>query len=423
MEQIIEALKRNRIPQYRINEVKQEQLELFFIRRRLDMRREKEIHKYYVSVYHEFEKDGKRMLGTSQVGISEDISASDLDQKLKDAYFAAGFVNNPYYELPSGTKQKPIVPDSRLSRQSLEQSALIMTEAIFAEDILEDVFLNSAELFVCRESHRIVTSCGIDVSYQSDRISGEFVVQCTEPQDVETYQDFYYYDLETEALRAKVAETIQITKARAYAASAPVAGTYSVLLSGSDLKELLQYYIQRSEADNIYPKYSNYKVGTQVQGDSIKGECLNLTLKARLPYSGEGILMKDRVLLKDGILQTIHGSSRYAYYLGIEPTGDYSEYSMPPGSRSLEELKQECGLHVINFSDFQMDFFTGHFGGEIRFAYYNDGTKLIPVTGGSISGTITDLHEELEFSTEIQKEKGFEGPYAVLLKGVKVAGC
>ena len=76
----------------------------------------------------------------------------------------------------------------------------------------------------------------------------------------------------------------------------------------------------------------------------------------------------------------------------------------------------------VNFSDFQMDTFDGHFGGEIRLGFLYDGEKRIPVTGGSINGSILDAQKNLVFSRETQVEKNFQGPAAVCLEGVNVAG-
>ncbi len=44
------------------------------------------------------------------------------------------------------------------------------------------------------------------------------------------------------------------------------------------------------------------------------------------------------------------------------------------------------------------------------------------MTGGSINGNILDVQKKLVFSREMQVEKEFEGPMAVCLEGVNVAG-
>ena len=69
-----------------------------------------------------------------------------------------------------------------------------------------------------------------------------------------------------------------------------------------------------------------------------------------------------------------------------------------------------------------MDTITGDFAGEIRLGWYKDGDKLIPVTGGSISGNINEVHKEMYLSKEVQKLNNFIGPYSVKLFNVNIAG-
>lgn len=422
---ILTALKENRIQTYQINENTEESVELFFIRKNLDMRREKKVHHCQVTVYREFEKDGQRMLGSSVVSIENGMTDGEIGKKLADAYFAASFVCNPYYELYEGTEEAAPAGHSSLEQGTAAGNAAVMAKAIFAEDSQEDVFLNTVELFAQRSHVHVLNSRGVDVSFTKDQVYGEFVAQCIRPQNVETYRDFSYDQLDTEAMEAKVKEAFEMTKARANASFAPKAGNYRVILSGGQVRELLDFYITRSSAAAIYPKYSTYHIGMKVQGDKVMGDRLNMTLKAKEPYSSEGIVMKDRPLLVDGELKTIHGNSRFSYYLGMEPTGSYTAVSMPAGHQTLAELKQGDGpcLHVVNFSSFEMNPFTGRFGGEIRLAFLIEGEKVTPVTGGSINGSILELQDNLAFSKEMQTEQGFEGPFAVCLYGVSVAGC
>lgn len=422
---ILAALKENQIQTYQINENTEESVELFFIRKKLDMRREKKVHHCQVTVFHEFEKEGQRMLGSSVVSIENGMTEEEIGKKLTDAYYAASFVCNPYYELYQGTEEGAPERHSSLDNGAIADNAAAVANAIFAEDNQKEVFLNTVELFVTRTQVHVQNSKGVDAAFTKNQVYGEFVAQCIEPQDVETYRDFSYDELDIEAIGSKVRQAFEMTKARANANIAPKAGDYRVILSGGEVRELLDFYITRSSAAAIYPKYSTYHIGMKVQGDKVMGDRLNMTLKAKEPYSAEGIIMKDRPLLVDGELKTIHGNSRFAYYLGMEPTGAYTAVSMPAGSRTLEELKQgesPC-LHVVNFSSFEMNPFTGRFGGEIRLAFLIEGDKVTPVTGGSINGSILELQDNLIFSQEMQAEQGFEGPFAVCLYGVSVAGC
>lgn len=424
IEKILSALKTAGVEMYQITETKTESAELFFIRRSLDMQRKKNICQAEVVVYREFTEGGKRRMGSASVQVQDSLSREQMEEMFRDALYAAGFVKNEYYELYGGQKENEpgSAKTSDMEGRTLAEIAQCFTEALYAEDTETDVFLNSAEIFASVTACRIINSRGVDVSYRKNRIEGEFVVQCTAGQDVETYQDFAYEDMNTDALRRKVRETMEMTRARAEAVSAPPAGTYRVILRGASVETILSYYVDRSNSSMVYRKYSSFRTGCGVQGTDVEKDRINLTLKAAVPYSMEGIPMKDRELVKDGKLQLIHGGNRFAYYLQIEPTGNYRGYRAPAGTVSLDEMRNEPYLEVLNFSDFQMDSFDGHFGGEIRLAFLYDGERKIPVTGGSINGNILEAQKNLVFSSEMQVEKNFEGPLAVCLEGINVAG-
>lgn len=431
IELIRNVLKQAEIADYTINEVAQESVECFFIRRNLDLKRRTNLLEYTVTVFCPFEKkgtegasdDGKRMLGSSSVQIYPEMEEDEIAAAIRSAYHAASFVANPWYELVSGTAEAFVPSKGTLAGRSPEENMKEMVQALFAADTQENVFLNSAEIFSKRIVRRIVNARGVDVSYETCEVSGEYVVQCVSPQDVETYHNFSYRDLDTEALRKDVEESLEMTLARARADAAPKAGTYRVILSGEQMGTFFEYYVDRSDSGMIYQKYSGYETGMQVQGDSLKGDALTIILKAVDPYSQEGLPMKDRTLLEDGVLRTIHGNSRFAYYLGIEPTGTYRSVSVPVGHVPLSELESGAYLHVVSFSDFQMDSFTGHFGGEIRLAFLCDGRTVTPVTGGSINGSIMEVQGNMVFSKERYKNGHYEGPFAVSLEGIQVAGA
>ena len=430
IKKILSALKKSGVELYQITETKQEKAELYFIRKSLDMQRMGDIRQAEVVVYKEFWEGDMHMMGSAAVQVQDSYTEEMMAELFRDALYAAGFVKNKYYELyvgkddaqeeTSGTDCCPA--DITLADKSLTEIAQSFAEALFAEDQETDVFLNSAEIFALKTTCHIINSNGVDVSYCKSRVQGEFVVQCTEGQDVETYQHFAYVNCDTKPLRNKVRETLRMTRDRAKAVSAPPAGEYRVILSGPYVREIFDYYVDRSAASMIYMKYSTFQIGSNVQGKTSEKDNIHLTLKATVPYSAEGIPMKDRELIRDGNLLMIHGNNRFAYYLNLEPTGNYESYKVPSGNVALEDMRQGTYLEVVNFSDFQMDSFSGHFGGEIRLAYLCDGEKRIPVTGGSINGNILEAQKSLVFSSQIQTEESFEGPLAVCMEKIQVAG-
>ncbi|MCM1298582.1 MAG: metallopeptidase TldD-related protein [Firmicutes bacterium] len=417
---IIEILRSRGIEKYLINKTEKSSSELFFIRKKLDVRRSKDITDYDVTVYRDIEKDGKKLRGSASVGIFPTMTEAEIDEKLKDAYFAAQFAANPFYDLVKGEGKETVRTSSE--KPDTEAAVKAMSEALFSADTDGEAFINSAEFFAENERIRVINSDGVDVSFDKFNVNGEFVTQCKTEEDVELHYSFKYDCVNEKALAEMASEGIKSAKDRSVAKRTLESGNYDVILSGKELAAVLSYYTDRSNAAYIYPHYSDYKVGDHIQGDDVTGEKLKLTLIATQPYSEEGVEMKDLPLAENGELKAIHGGNRFSQYLGIKPSGFFEKIRLEAGTKSLAEMKEKPYLQAVKFSDFQMDSFTGHFGGEIRLAYLCDGEKITKVTGGSINGIITKAHKNLVFSTETYSDSSYEGPLAVRIENVAVAG-
>ena len=423
IERIKSALARCGIALWRINERKEETAELFFVKKALDTRRVKDVCKYEVTVFRDVSGQDGEKRGFTSVQLISSMDDAQLDEQLKGAYYAAQFAANPRYDLPDPVRAPMVDKTGELAEAPLSRSAGKMARALFAPDTHEDAFVNSAEIFVVRSFCRIVSSQGTDVSYTSAKVNGEFVVQCRAPEDVEIHNEFEYDALDEAALSAKVAEALAFVRDRARARMILKSGKYDVVLSGNEVAEVLDYYVARSSASMVYAKYSTWQRGEDIQGGDAAGERLDMTLRASEPYSQEGIPMEDLPLVQGGRLAAWHGPNRFCRYLGVKPTGKFEKFSCANGTVPFAELKKGPVLWAVTFSDFQMDAMSGHFGGEIRLAYLieEDGTAT-PVTGGSVNGSILEAQKNLVFSTDRYTTAGYDGPYAVRVKDVSVAG-
>ncbi|MCI5603740.1 MAG: metallopeptidase TldD-related protein [Clostridiales bacterium] len=493
IDRIIEVLSQNDIQNFLINENIIETQELFYIKHSLNLTRNKNVSKYEITLYRDFIYNDTNMRGSASCLLNSSMSDMELNENILSAYEAALSVRNPYYKLPHGeamfvetdnisslekhsadnavdtasslglssnkstnetdnlSANKSINETDNLSaNKSINEtdnlSATDIVNALFVNDTISkttNAFINSTEIFITTSTCRIINSNGVNASYTTTTYSGEFVVQCTSPADVELYNDFKYsskdYNI-LDSLSAKVANALIMVKDRSIAKAFSEDMKYdTVILEGQCVGELFDYYLKRLDASMIYPKYSSFDIGKSVvpecelsnasatdksinsdqvrciDSDSYRTlpDKLNITLTPKLPYSCEGIALKKLELIKDNIAQYITGNARFAFYLGINPTGECNSYKLECGNTSIEDLKAGKYLRVVNFSDFQMDSLSGQIGGEYRLAYYYDGTKEIPVTNGSISANINDIVKSVKLSSESQSSYNFDGPLAI----------
>ena len=423
MDQILQILEKEEISAWRLTQRKTDSAELYFIKMKLDLPRYTQITEISLEVFRDFEEDGQKFRGSTEIFIEPGSSAEEIEKKIRSANYAAAFVKNPFYELPEKTVSEKVPSTADYSGLPITAAAAAVADVLLSVSGDDTAFINSAEIFIRRSTVRILDSKGTDVSYDHDSIWGEFVAQCVSPSDVEQYRQFSYGNLDLDALRERLESGIRDVRLRAGAQNAPKAGKYNVILTGENLREILTYYAARSSSAMIYPKYSTWKIGDEVQGENVEGEKINMTLSSAFPFSGEGIAMKDRPLIREGKLCTIHGNSRFAYYLGIEPTGSYEKLILDAGTMSYEDMKRSGALEAVSFSDFQMDPMDGHFAGEMRLALQTaaDGT-VTALTGGSVNGNIITSQKKLVFSKERYADSAFEGPLAVMIADVTVAG-
>lgn len=416
---ILEIMDQLGIKTWQINQCTTESAEIFMIKKREDIRRAKQISQFFVTVYHDFDMEGKAMRGSSDVIVYPGTSKTELTNKLQTAYLNAGYVKNPFYELADPTIGA--IPDSHLI-PNLFDAASQMLQALYSVDTRSDVFINSTEIFAEKKLSRILCSSGTDVSFAQYRINGEFIVQAIEPRDVETYTAFDYAEVNTSAISELASQALTTVRDRALAETAPIAGDYDVILTDENVRTVLEAYLQKTNAAMVYPGYSRFQIGTLLNKSDSEGEKLNIRVFSRAPFSEEGIPMPERVLIEDGEVKAILGSARFCRYLGLQPTGSYSCMKVDNGTVSLQDMKKRRCLMPVVFSDFQCDSLRGSFGGEIRLAYLFDENGVTLLTGGSINGSLTQKQDDLIFSKERYETLSYLGPKAVLIPGISVSG-
>ncbi|MGN0143458.1 MAG: metallopeptidase TldD-related protein [Clostridium sp.] len=419
IELILKVLKENGIDEYIINEIEKQSVELYLIKKDIDMNRKKHVTKYKVTV---FKDNGNGTKGNSTVEIYPSMDEYEIKEVLTDAYYAAGYVKNKTSNLPQGYNGKKVYADNSISKMTLEETAYKVKEALYKYDNFEKGGINSSEIFVSKINKRIVTSNNADASYEKYNIYSEFVSQWVENSDVEIFNTFSHDDLKEEEIALMGKEAVINAGYRDKSTEAPSTGKYNVILSESSVHEFFKYYLLNAKSDMIYQGYSKFKKDDNIQGSNIKGDKVNIELKSSVPFSNEGIVLKDTKLIENGVLKTIYGPYNYAEYLGIDIIGDFDGAVIHGGNISGDEMFEDGDLKIIRFSDFQMDEVTGDCFGEIRLALLKKGDNVTPLTGGSITVNVKDVQNDMVFSKETIDDMGVVVPKYVKLKNVEVAG-
>lgn len=430
IEKIKQVLMDKKIVEYKISEKSIESIELFFVKKNLDMNRAKNVQHYMVTVYVDFEEDRKKLKGSMETNIYPTMTEAEIDKAIEDALFAARFVRNDFYPLAKANPYVNPIQVSNMSEQSLSYWMNEITKAIYESDEYEKGCINSCEIFLNKTFTRIINSEGIDVNLIDYDCMVEFITTWKETnEEIELYKSLHFSEFDKQYLVQVVNEMMMIAKEKAIAKETPAIGKSCVLLTKEAVKEIFYYYYAKSSAASVYNEGSTWKLGDCIQGEGVKGDYITLGLNPFMRnstfssyFDEDGYLTKAVNIIEEGVLKRYHANTRYAYYLNVEPTGSISNMVVSGGSKSLSDLKNEPYLEISAFSDFTVDEITGDFGGEIRLAWYFDGQLTIPTTGGSITGNINELHKEIYLSKELQKDNNFEGPLAISLLNVTVTG-
>ena len=412
LELIIKALKEINVKTYTIKRIDTESAELFFIKNKLDMNRAKSITAYSITVY----VDEGETRGSSTAEIGAKVEYEELIEKLKDAVEGAKSAQNPFYEL------SPVeIYDEPEPENTLASDAMAIAKATYSVKS-ERAFVNNLEVFATRSHIKMISSLGLDVSYWKQTIDGEYVAQCKEPIDVEIYQKFKYAEVDEKAHAEAVLETLKNAESRSLAKGSLKTGEYDIILDDKNLENLIdEFYLSRTNVGAVYAGYSDLKLGDDFQADA-EGERVNVKLKARTPFDGEGIRLKDAVLIDNGKIVSYNGASRFCYYLGIPPIGSYDSIELDNGTKTIKELTSKKCLYLKVFSDLQVDAFAGVFGGEIRLGYLYDNGVVTAFTGGSISGSLFDAQKKIIFSKERYSDYSYQGPKAAKIEKVSFSG-
>ncbi len=388
-----------------------------------------------LTVYVDSIEGDKRFRGEATITLQPTFSLEECTANIRRAVFAASKSHNPWFGLPEPSALKVALPVSGFEVLSPADRVEVLRAAFYsaAAEFERSARINTLELFIIKEQKRLINSCGVDYSATIWRGYSEFVVEADSPNGpVELFDDIEFSEPDTARLAATIRNRLAQVRDRALARPMPQLQDIPVILRGKEAEEVFSWFFYNSCTEGIYSKASAFELGENVQkasdGEKVV-ETLDLWAEAVIPglplsraFDADGFPLERTPVIEKGVLKTLIGSVRHADWLGVPRRGAFPLFSVSPGSMSLEAMHTAPYLEPVMFSDFQLDPVTGDFGAEVRLAYYFDGKKVIPVSGGSISGSLGALRASMRRSEETGMEKLSRCPVAIILKGATITG-
>ena len=398
--------------------------EFYFIRHTLDQHRVRDVEYQEVQVYRRF--GGGKYLGSAGGEIPPTAAKAEAEAAVQRFLQAAAYVRNPAYTL-NPPRELPPCPEETPDLAAIARSFMEVMRSL-PETQTEDV--NSYELFVSADRVRFLNSEGIDYIHISPSSMLEVVLNARSGgREIELYRMITGGGCDGESLRKRLSEALALGRDKLKAAPTPALRQADVIFSTDAALELYEYFVTRMDAAHKYRGYSDWEAGKPVAayraGDRVTVKTLVSLPGASetAPFDEEGAPIREVTLIQDGIAQRFAGSRQFSQYLGLEESFIPGCVAFSGGTATAEELYAGQYLDIREFSDFQVDPVNGEIAGEIRLAYWHDGEKTVPVSGGSVSGSMKDFIPDMRMSAEQQQYDTRLIPKVTRLYGVRITGA
>ncbi len=401
----------------------------YFVSDRLEMIRAQDIVEINVVLYKDFMEEGEQFRGSVNLELYPTMTDREILQKIEFALKGASAVKNKWYPLPDPRKYKNIHAGyvSQFAEHDVFDWINLIADDVYRNHSSE-VDFNAAEIFLSKDIYHFVNSEGLEHSWTAYSGLAELVAAARGVEEaVEIFHLFSFSDYSRSWIDEKVKMQISLVRDRAKSIYLPVSGVFPVVLKGNAVFEFFDYFRYQSTAEAIFQGTSVFRKGKSLQNGN--GDPLTISIVpyiARSPYNTvvdtDGIRPEEVVIIENGVVKDITADIQFGTYLREHVTGMSRNIKVAPGTMKTLEFGDSPYLEAVEFSDFTVDRITGDFGGEIRLAYYFDGTTRRPVTGGSLTGSIGQNIDTLRMAEKTITDGSYSGPEFLYFSGVSITG-
>lgn len=380
------------------------------------------------------DSEGKTSSGLGTVSI---LPGGEIKSALEKAVLTAQLVHNEPYDFadPAAIPEVELL-DPAYQKDPEGELGKILATLKETSKAYPHVRLTAAECFGQERETHLISSKGIDASQTATNIYLQWVYIGGEGQDeVETFAEIQRrrisdLTLEEEAsMRAQyTSDLLQAGEPQTYTGPVVIqGGTLAVLVAGEVLSGSLLQTL--SSASLKYSGETPWEVGKSIFREDVKGDEFTVWANRQLPYGvpssafdKEGIPAQRVPLIQENKLVSFMADQRYAYYLGMNPSGSFGSVEMPAGKTSLADLHSGSYVEIAEFSWFNPDRLTGNFACEIRLGYLVEEGKRKPFKGGMLVGNLLDALADVSWSTETGFYGNYLGPRGARFNSLQVAG-
>ncbi len=424
MRPVISLLQENRgISGWRVSETKTDSYEAFFVHRRLETVRSTSTTSTEVTVYSEH--DGK--VGDSTFTVYGSMTEDDIREKIRAAEHRASLISNEKYSLTdAGAGEYSF--DSNMRDMDDRALASGIAEAVFRAETIPGSSVNALEIFIYREKLSVNNSVGTEKIQHKTRVMIEAIPTFTVGKEsVELYEDYRFTEFRPEEITREIRSKLEEAKARFEAAKPKGPLKTDVLLRAPEIAGVIWELADDLDYAAKYSHANLHDVGDDLQegGD---GDRLTVTLRGQVKgsdrsafFDRDGLALRDTCVIKDGTVTANSGSSRFGQYLGVnEPSGILPCIELEPGTLGERETGERDYLECVSMSGIQVELFSDYIGGEIRLGYLCSGGKKTPVTGITMSGSLSAVLKSLRLSENRTVWGSYAGPDRMLIKDMEI---
>ena len=419
---VINILKNtNGISGWKVNTVRTESTELFFVHKNLETVRSTDTNDVKVTLYVSHDEK----LGEATFSVYSSYDEAKIVEEIEKAKKKANIIGNQKYDLPENEVGE-YISDSNFAKYEPHTLASLIANACFEADCVEGGSINALEIFVYKDVISVTNSCGIDKTQTKYRAMVEAIPTFNGGESVELYEQYNFTEFDHNLVKEEIANKMNEVKDR-YNAKAPENKLVCpVVLDAPELEQLFGDFIGNLNFSAVYQHSNAFSVGDDIQKDAVSDRftlsmCGAVKGSVRSSsFDGDGVTLVDRKIIEGGKALALWGGSRYAQYLNEVATGNLGCISVECGSLTNEEKASKPYFRCASMSGLQVDIYNDYIGGEVRLGYYFDGEKEIPVTGVSISGKLSVALANMRLSSESITYESYNGPKCAIFEGIEI---